>query len=100
MDQSQEPDTYQFASLVFGVNSSPFLAQFVTQPHARQMSEKLPIAAETVLKGTYMDASLDSFETESEAKEAHNQLVQLWSSCGMKARKWISNSTKVLSAIP
>ena len=100
MDQSQEPDTYQFASLVFGVNSSPFLAQFVTQHHARQMSEKLPIAAETVLKGTYMDDSLDSFETESEAKEAHNQLVQLWSSCGMKARKWISNSTKVLSAIP
>ena len=27
MDQSQ-PDTYQFASLVFWVNSSPFLAQF------------------------------------------------------------------------
>ena len=29
MDQPQEPDTYQFASLVLRVNSSPFLAQFV-----------------------------------------------------------------------
>ena len=98
MDQLQEPDTYQFAS--FGVNSSPFLAQFLTQHHVRQMSEKLPKSAETVLKGTYMDASLASFKTESEAKEAHNQLVKLWSSCRMKARKWISNSTKVPSTIP
>ena len=60
------------------------------------MSEKLPIVAETVLKGTYMGDSLDSFESEIEAKEAHNQLVQLWTSFGMKARKCILNSTKVL----
>ena len=58
-----------------------------------EVSLHIPIAAETVLKGTYKDDSLDSFETESGAKEAQNQLVQLWSSCGMKSRKWISNLT-------
>ena len=63
MDQSLEPDTCQFASLVYGVNSSSILAQFLTQHHARQMSKKVPIAAETVLKGTFMDDSRDSLET-------------------------------------
>ena len=35
IDQSRAPDVYQFNSLVFGVNSSPYQAQFVSQKHAR-----------------------------------------------------------------
>ena len=32
--QTRSPDVYEFDRVVFGVNSSPFLAQFVLQHHA------------------------------------------------------------------
>ena len=63
IDQSRPPDVYQFNSLVFGVNSSPYQAQFVSQKHARENQEHYPSAAETILKSTYMDDSLDSSTT-------------------------------------
>ncbi|XP_028413247.1 uncharacterized protein LOC114536094 [Dendronephthya gigantea] len=58
------------------------------------------MAAETVLKSTYMDDSIDSVDTEEEGIELYQQLDGLWSLEGMKARKWISNSSKVISATP
>jgi hypothetical protein len=100
MDQTREPDVYQFNRLVFGVNSCPFQAQFVTQQHALKNKTKLPRAAETVLLATYMDDSLDSVATESEAINLYQQLSELWSSAGMHARKWLSNSATVLASVP
>nr|XP_047144781.1 uncharacterized protein LOC124818257 [Hydra vulgaris] len=63
--------------VVFGVNSSPFQAQFVIQKHAEKYKKKFPLAAETVDKFTYMDDSMDSVETEEKAIELYNQLTQL-----------------------
>ena len=59
-DQNCQPDIYEFDRVVFGVNSSPFQAQFVLQHHVRIYLQKFPIAAETILKSTYMDDSMDS----------------------------------------
>lgn len=47
---SEKPDVYEFSSVVFGINSSPFQAQFVAQTHAEANRETYPMAAETVLK--------------------------------------------------
>ena len=55
----QLPEVYEFKRVVFGVNWSPFLAQFIAQEHARKLSAEYPAAAETVLKLTYMDDSMD-----------------------------------------
>lgn len=66
MDQSRSPDVYEFDRVVFGVNSSPFQAQFVLQQHARQYQCEFPKASETVLKSTYMDDSMDSVSNEEQ----------------------------------
>ena len=50
---------YEFNRVVFGVNSSPFQAQFVTRDYAQRHQEQFPRAAETILKSTYMDDSMD-----------------------------------------
>ena len=63
LDQSKVPDSYEFSSLVFGTSASPFLAQFVTQQHAHSFQEKIPKAADSVLRSTFMDDSLTSFYT-------------------------------------
>ena len=60
LQSDQEPDIFEFDRVVFGVNSSPFQAQFVVQEHAKQRQSELPLAAETVLESTYMDDSMDS----------------------------------------
>ena len=51
--QNETPHVLQFTRVVFGINSSPFHAQFVSQEHARKRERELPEAAETVLCSTY-----------------------------------------------
>ncbi|XP_067667338.1 uncharacterized protein [Haliotis asinina] len=99
-NQNERPDIYQFSRVVFGVNASPFLAQYITQEHARRFQDTLPKAAETVFKSTYMDDNIDSVRNELEAIELYEQLSELWGNAGMCARKWLSNSPEVLQRVP
>ncbi|XP_065677463.1 uncharacterized protein LOC124808610 [Hydra vulgaris] len=39
LDSIAEPEVFQFNRLVFGINSAPFMAQFVTQEHARKYAK-------------------------------------------------------------
>ena len=99
IDQDRQPDSYQFDRVVFGVNSSPFQAQFVLQHHAKKFKDTFPLAAETVLRSTYMDDSMDSVVNEDQGIELHRQLSQLLTQVKMHARKWLSNSPRVLRDI-
>ena len=53
--------------MVFGVHASPCLAQFVSQHHGRALAKELQLAADTVLRSTYMDDSMDSAANDNEA---------------------------------
>ena len=85
---------------MFGVISCPFQAQFVSRYHAELNKEQFPKAAETLLESTYMDDSMDSTPIDEGCIELYQQLSQLWKSAGMHARKWLSNSERVLQHIP
>ena len=100
MNVEQKPLEYEFNSLVFGVNSSPFLAQFVSQYHAGVYRHQYPRAAEVILQSTYMDDSMVSVMDETEGVELYKELSELWQKAGMKTHKWLSNSFKVLENIP
>ena len=100
LDQKLAPDEYEFNRVVFGVNSSPFQAQLVSQEHAAKHKEEFPMAAETVLESTYMDDNMDSVPNDSSGVELYKQLSGLWGKAGMHARKWLSNSEVVLKKIP
>ena len=100
LDTAKVPDVYEFNRVVFGVNCSPFLAQFVSQKNAKDHSDQFPRAAETVLKSTYMDDSMDSVSSVEEAVQLYHNLSYLWGKAGMHARKWLSNSPEVLEQIP
>ena len=100
LDSTKEPDVYEFTRVVFGKNSAPMEAQFIAQENARLHQETHPLAAETVLKSTYMDDSIDSVETDEIGVKLYRQLSSLWNHAGMQARKWVSNSEAVMEAIP
>ena len=90
---------YEFNRLVFGMNSSPFQAQLVSRKNAEDHQGQYPRAAETVLKSTYMDDSMDSVKSDQEGIKLYHELMALWGKAGMHARKWLSNSEKVLQNI-
>ena len=98
--QDRSPDVYEFDRVVFGINSSPFLAQFVLQHHAREHQADYGRATETILKSTYMDDSMDSVLDEKQGIGLYRQLSCLLNKAGMHAHKWLSNSPTVLSKVP
>lgn len=100
LDQDRAPDVYEFDRVVFGVSSSPFQAQFVLLQHAKQYQSEYPRAAETILKSTYMDDSIDSVLNEEEGEALYKELSALLAKAGMHARNWLYSSSRVLQEIP
>ena len=85
--ENQHAEEYEFNQVLFGINSSPFQAQFVSHTHAEKHRDDLPLAAEAVSKSTYMDDSMDSVLDDSQGIELYKQSDELWSKAGMDARK-------------
>ena len=101
LDTKRMPDIYEFNRVVFGlIRFSPFLAQYVTQMHAQMNCKKYPRAAESILKSTYMDDSMDSVATEKEGICLYNDLTQMGNLAIMQARKWSSNLKALMQKIP
>ena len=69
LETGREPDVSEFNRVVFGVILSPFQAQFGAQEHARRHQSIFLLEAETVLKSTYMDDSMDSVPSGKAAVE-------------------------------
>ena len=57
-DDGRDPDIFEFNRVVFGKNAALMECQFVAQENARRHKYLYPMAAETVLKSTYMDDSI------------------------------------------
>jgi hypothetical protein len=100
MDEDKIPDEYEFNRVVFGINSSPFQAQYVVQQHAKTLENNYPMAADTVNESTYMDDSMDSVATDAQGIELYRQLSELYEKADMYPHKWLSNSVAVLEHIP
>ena len=66
LDPSRELDVIELSRVVFGKNSAPMESQFVAQENARRNQDRYPLAADTVLKSTYMDDSIDNVENDEE----------------------------------
>ena len=92
-------DVYEFDRVVFGVNSSPFQAQYVLRQHAKKFQGDYPMAAETILHSTYMDDSMDSIQNEKSAIDIYQQLSMLLPTAEMYTRKWVSYSLQVLEHV-
>ena len=100
LEVNRKPDVYKFERVVFGDASAPFRTRYVSQENARIHQEEFPLAADTVSKSTYMDDSLDSVRDNDSTIQLVQELQELWAKAGMKARKWLSNLSEVLAAIP
>ena len=69
LDQSKEPEVYEFLRFIFGGQYCPFCAQYTWQTHADTHKCQFPLAAVAVEKHCYMDDLMPSLPTMEEAKE-------------------------------
>ena len=88
MDQSKEPEVYEFLRYVFGGCYCPFCAQYVWQKHADDHRIEYPLAAEAVKNSCYMDDLMPSVETVETAKEMRQQLTELGDKAGFPIRNF------------
>ena len=100
LDLTRPPDVYEAIRLMFGDRASPYLAQYVVQQHAEDNKEVCLLAAAIILLQMYMDDIMTSLETEDEAVDARDELIELLGKAGFKIRRWCSNRPKVLEDIP
>ena len=97
--EEDETIVYQFNRLVFGLNCSPFLAQFILRLNADLHSESFPLASAVINNATYMDDSLVSVDTIEEGKALVGQLDGLLGHAGMVPCKYTSNESITLEEI-
>lgn len=99
-DYNGEIKTMRHTRLVFGVTSSPFLANQVVRQVGLDHGEEYPLAAELVKTNYYVDDCLAGASDVKEAHEIVKQSIGLMKKACMHLRKWRSNSPELLDLIP
>ena len=98
---AKEVQEYQMLVHLFGAISSPASANFALRRTATDNKHCFPEAViNTVERNFYVDDCLKSLSSEAAAITHVHNLQALLSRGGFKLTKWISNSRKVIEAIP
>ena len=100
-NMDDEPTEYTMNVHVFGATSSPTCAYFCLCQVARELGHMhQPLTSEIAKYNFYVDDCLFSCKSETEAINVVQDLVKMLSRAGFRLRKWLSNSKRVLEAIP
>ena len=98
--EGEEPEEYEFLVHCFGNAGSPTIAISVVRHFAKTKIDQCPRAVETVLESTYVDDTVDSFETVDEAERVVKFLRdEVYAPIVMKLRKFASNSTDLMKRL-
>ena len=98
---SDEPRVFRMNVHLFGGVWSPSCCNFVLKHTAKEhQSEYSHEVVKSVSDNFYVDDFLKSFATVKQATELTHQVGSLLSKGGFRLAKWVSNSEKVISAIP
>lgn len=81
--------------LTFGATCSPTIAQYVKIIVAKLFKEKYPVAAEAIIRDSYVDDQLTSAENETEAIKLGKAVTFIFAQAGYHIRNWRSNSKLV-----
>lgn len=91
--------TFALNTVTYGTSSAPFLAIRAVNELAMK-STTHPAASSALLNDTYVDNTLTGARTPVGALSIYNQANELLATGGFEMRKWYSNSTEVMDAIP
>lgn len=96
----QKLKMYRMRAMIFGANSSPFIAQFVKNENANICNHEYPDAARAIRDQHYVDDYLDSTSNIEDAIKLIHDVIYVHSKGGFEIRNFISNSKEILDSIP
>lgn len=76
-DRKNPPEEYEMTSLLFGSKSSPTSAIYVKNKNAEAFKNTMPIAVQAIVRNSYVDDFLASYQTPKEAAEIINQVTEI-----------------------
>ncbi|CAB0019631.1 unnamed protein product, partial [Nesidiocoris tenuis] len=91
---------YEINTLVYGLSSSPFLAQRTLQQLVADEGAEFPLASKAILECCFMDDIAYALSDLQTAKRYKDEMVSLMRRGGFELRKWASNSIELLQDIP
>lgn len=103
LELERPPDVYQMLVMIFGVASSPCMANYVLRKTALDNRQDVAFSVDTIKsveKNFYMDDFLKSVCDETTAERMFREMISLLARGRFRLTKWISSSREVLSQIP
>lgn len=97
---NDEPTIYQMKSMLFGTNSSPFIAQFVKNYNANIFRESHPRAVRAIIDDHYVDDYLGGEDNVQDAVQLILSVIDIHRAGGFEIRGFISNDSDVLRQLP
>ncbi len=91
---------YAMKVLIFGACSSPSSAIFVKNKNADDFLQTYPEAVRAIKEDFYCDDYLGGAQTVKEAIKLRQQVSEIHEAGNFKIKKWLSNSSDVISSIP
>ncbi|CAI6345421.1 unnamed protein product [Macrosiphum euphorbiae] len=93
-------EEYRLCTVTYGTSAAPYQALRTVRELANVDGPKYPQAAKVLLHDTFVDDIITGANTEDLALECQQQLVKLCALAKFDLRKWASNNSNVLQAVP
>lgn len=100
LNVKEVPKVYRMKAMLFGISSSPFLAQFVKNYNAQKFEAEYPEASRAIINNHYVDDYIDGADSIEEATKKTLEVIHIHKVGGFELRGFISNSPEVLNKIP
>ncbi|XP_062703599.1 uncharacterized protein LOC134286050 [Aedes albopictus] len=92
--------TYRMKAMIFGANSSPFIAHYIKNHNAQLHADEYPEASNAIVHDHYVDDFLGSEDDVFKAAELIQDVIQVHKAGGFEIRNFRCSSEEVLDSIP
>ncbi|XP_022163934.1 uncharacterized protein LOC111029283 [Myzus persicae] len=91
---------YELNTVTYGVNCAPYLALRVLQSITSDDCTESEWVRNALTRQTYVDDICDGADTIAEVLKLQSDLICVLNRSGLELKKWSSNTTSVLDAVP
>ena len=99
-NQEKDFEIFRMTSVTFGIQSSPYQADYVIKETGEIFKKELPEAKQIVDKDFYMDNGTTGSNSMEKSKKQVSELLQLMNLAGMPTQKWSASDPRILDNVP
>ena len=93
MDESRKPDIYMMTAVSFGDKRAGTIAPLALRKTAEYSSDIYPDATKMIIKNTYVDDVIDSFDNIQKADQVTSEADEILAKGGFTMKGWIKSTS-------